>query len=213
MNFDRKKQIRFKNDDDIRLLREVVARNPIKNKNKWTEVAAVLSTPMFVLDARRVRERTNLLIEQHKRENRENLKKSGVDEDVTERTTLLDEIMELKEEEEREKKEEKEKKEKSENLGKEIRKRALECLTPKKDDESDIPKRRYSQTYLVDYLKEKSEMEIATKRTELELRKEELRLQKAQFDLDREERLQRMEVEKQEKIAFMDLLKKLTNNK
>lgn len=40
--------------------------------------------------------------------------------------------MELKEEEEREKKEEKEKKEKSENLGKEIRKRALECLTPKK---------------------------------------------------------------------------------
>lgn len=132
MNFDRKKQIRFKNDDDIRLLREVVARNPIKNKNKWTEVAAVLSTPMFVLDARRVRERTNLLIEQHKRENRENLKRSGVDEDVTERTTLLDEIMELKEEEEREKKEEKEKKEKSENLGKEIRKRALECLTPKK---------------------------------------------------------------------------------
>lgn len=75
MNFDRKKQIRFKNDDDIRLLREVVARNPIKNKNKWTEVATVLSTPMFVLDARRVRERTNLLIEQHKRENRENLKR------------------------------------------------------------------------------------------------------------------------------------------
>lgn len=81
------------------------------------------------------------------------------------------------------------------------------------DDESDIPKRRNSQTYLVDYLKEKSEMEMATKRTELELRKEELRLQKAQFDLDREERLQRMEIEKQEKIAFMDLLKKLTNNK
>lgn len=75
MNFDRKKQIRFKNDDDIRPLREVVARNPIKNKNKWTEVATVLSTPMFVLDARRVRERTNLLIEQHKRENRENLKR------------------------------------------------------------------------------------------------------------------------------------------
>lgn len=39
--------------------------------------------------------------------------------------------MELKEEEEREKKEEKEKKEKSENLGKEIRKRALKYLIPK----------------------------------------------------------------------------------
>lgn len=75
MNFDRKKQIRFKNDNDIRLLREIVARNPIKNKNKWTEVAAVLSTPIFVLDARRVREHTHLLIEQHKRENNENLKR------------------------------------------------------------------------------------------------------------------------------------------
>lgn len=39
-------------------------------------------------------------------------------------------------------------------------------------------------------------MEMATKKTELELRKEELRLQKAQFDLDREERLQRIKIEK-----------------
>lgn len=67
------------------------------------------------------------------------------------------------------------------------------------DDESDIHKRRNSQTYLVDYLKEKLEMEIATKRTGLELRIEKLRLQKAHVDPDREERLQRMEIEKQEK--------------
>ncbi|XP_061181155.1 MAP7 domain-containing protein 2-like [Saccostrea echinata] len=213
MNIERKKQIRFKSEDDIRLLREIVASNPMKNKSKWAEIAATLSSPDFILDARRVRERTHLLIDQHKRENRENLKRSGVDEEITEKTTLLDEVLELKEEEERGKKEEKEKKEKSENMGKEIRKRALECLTPKKDDECGAPKRKNSQTFLVDYLKEKTEMEMRTKSEEMEFKKEQLKLEKGKFDLDRQERMQRMEIEKQEKLAFIDLLKKLTKDK
>ncbi|XP_062571216.1 MAP7 domain-containing protein 2-like [Saccostrea cucullata] len=213
MNTERKKQIRFKSEDDIRLLREIVAKNPIKDKSKWAEIASTLSSPNFILDARRVRERANLLIEQHKRENLENLRRSGVDEEVTEKTTLLDEILELKDEEERGKKEEKEKKERSDNMGKEIRKRALECLTPKKDDECGAPKRKNSQTCIVDYLKEKTELEMKTKNDEMEFRKEQLKLEKARFDLDRQERMQRMEIEKQEKLAFIDLLKKLTKDK
>jgi hypothetical protein len=44
----------------------------------------------------------------------------------------LDEVVELRNDEERERKDEKERKEKTEAIGKEIRKRALECLTPKK---------------------------------------------------------------------------------
>ncbi|KAK3108105.1 hypothetical protein FSP39_001353 [Pinctada imbricata] len=131
-DFNRKKQIRFKSIDDIKLLREVVANNPFKNKGKWTEIAESLSKPGFILDGRRVRERTQLLIDQHRRENAENIKASGTDEVVEEKTTLLDEILELREEDEREKREEKDKKEKTENMGKEIRKRALECLTPQK---------------------------------------------------------------------------------
>ncbi|XP_056009994.1 uncharacterized protein LOC130051676 [Ostrea edulis] len=214
MNTDRKKQIRFKPEDDLRLLREVVGSNPLRNKNKWAEIAEPLSTSTFILDSRRVRERTNLLIEQHKRETREHLKRSGVDEDVSEKTNLLDDVIELKNEEEREKKEEKEKKDRSENLGKEIRKRALECLTPKKNDECDLPvlKKKNSQTYLVDYLKEKSENEISMRKSEMEVRKEELKLEKAKFEMEREERMQRMEIEKQEKLAFIDLLKKLTKD-
>ena len=72
---DRKKQIRFKSDDDIKLLREVLASNPWRNKGKWTEIASTLSKPGFMLDMRRVRERTLLLLDQHKANERENLKR------------------------------------------------------------------------------------------------------------------------------------------
>ena len=72
---DRKKQIRFKSDDDIKLLREVLASNPWRHKGKWTEIASTLSKPGFMLDMRRVRERTLLLLEQHKANERENLKR------------------------------------------------------------------------------------------------------------------------------------------
>ncbi|KAK3088539.1 hypothetical protein FSP39_020305 [Pinctada imbricata] len=116
--FNRKKQIRFKSIDDIKLLREVVASNPFKNKGKWTEIAESLSKPGFILDGRRVRERTQLLIDQHRRENAENIKASGTDEVVEEKTTLLDEILELREEDEREKRVEKDKKGENGEYGK-----------------------------------------------------------------------------------------------
>ncbi|XP_062621749.1 uncharacterized protein LOC134283306 [Saccostrea cucullata] len=88
-------------------------------------------------------------------------------------------------------------------MGKEIRKRALECLTPKKDDESGAPKRKNSQTCIVDYLKEKTELEVKTKNDDMEFRKEQLKLEKARFDLDRQERMQRMEIEKQENLLLL----------
>ncbi|KAK3100021.1 hypothetical protein FSP39_024984 [Pinctada imbricata] len=207
-DFNRKKQIRFKSIDDIKLLREVVANNPFKNKGKWTEIAESLSKPGFILDGRRVRERTQLLIDQHRRENAENIKASGTDEVVEEKTTLLDEILELREEDEREKREEKDKKEKTENMGKEIRKRALECLTPQKDEE-EKPKRKASQHSIMDYLREKSDKEIDLKKKEIDIRTEELKLEREKFELEREERRQKLIQDKEEKLAFMELLKKL----
>ncbi|KAK3108249.1 hypothetical protein FSP39_004102 [Pinctada imbricata] len=198
-DFNRKKQIRFKSIDDIKLLREVVANNPFKNKGKWTEIAESLSKPGFILDGRRVRERTQLLIDQHRRENAENIKAKN---------NFLDEILELREEDEREKREEKDKKEKTENMGKEIRKRALECLTPQKDEE-EKPKRKASQHSIMDYLREKSDKEIDLKKREIDIRTEELKLEREKFELEREERRQKLIQEKEEKFAFMELLKKM----
>jgi len=66
----RKKQFRFGVESDISLLRQVLCENPFANG--WDTVSAGLMLPV---DARRCRERTMLLIEQHRKENTINLKK------------------------------------------------------------------------------------------------------------------------------------------
>jgi hypothetical protein len=73
----RKKQVRFQAKDDMMLLREVLAKHPFKNKPSWTEISTTLSSTSsdFHLDIRSVRERTSLLIEQHKKLNAESLKR------------------------------------------------------------------------------------------------------------------------------------------
>ncbi|VDI26134.1 Hypothetical predicted protein [Mytilus galloprovincialis] len=130
----RKKQVRFQTKDDLVLLREVLAKNPFQNKSAWNEIASAVADTRSNLqvDARRVRERTHLLIDQHKKSNADSLKSSGIDEEYGEKETLLDEILSLVEDEEKQKEKQKEKKETEENRGKDIRKRAMENLTPKK---------------------------------------------------------------------------------
>ncbi|CAC5375867.1 unnamed protein product [Mytilus coruscus] len=168
-----KKQVRFQLKDDLVLLREVLARNPFKNKSAWNEIALSVADTRynFQVDARRVRESSHLLIDQHKKTNAESLKSSGIDEEYGKKETLLDEILSLVEDEEKQKEKEKEKKEKEENRGKDIRKRAMENLTPKKsDDESNdaTPSKRNSSGNIVGYLK-KNEAEMVYRRQEFEV--------------------------------------------
>ncbi|CAC5385464.1 unnamed protein product [Mytilus coruscus] len=80
-----------------------------------------------------------------------------------EKKKLLDEILSLVEDEEKQKEKQKEKKETEENRGKDIRKRAMENLTPKKgdDDSNDAtPSKRNSSGNKVGYLKEKNDAEM-----------------------------------------------------
>ena len=71
---EKKIQVSFSQDDDIKLLLEVAALNPFANRNKWTEVAERVSKAVerdnFSITARRARERTALL-ENFKRKNTE----------------------------------------------------------------------------------------------------------------------------------------------
>uniref|UniRef100_A0A8W8P295 Uncharacterized protein n=1 Tax=Magallana gigas TaxID=29159 RepID=A0A8W8P295_MAGGI len=172
MDSGRKKQFRFSEQDDIKMLREVISRNPFKDRGKWLEIS--LALPMSV-DARRVRERTVLLMEQRRKANSSSLKKSGVDEVYGEKEILLDEILDLANDEEEKKKdylandeEEKKKDDKSkaikeEVLCKDIRKRALDNLTPSKSDENlkKMPKKSAS---VMSFLKEKAELEKKSQR-------------------------------------------------
>ncbi|XP_052086539.1 uncharacterized protein LOC127723861 [Mytilus californianus] len=89
------KKVRFQPKDDLVLLRKVLARYPFKNKSAWNEIALSVADTRsnFQVDARRVRERSHLLIDPHKKTNAESLKSSGIDEEYEEKETLLDEIL------------------------------------------------------------------------------------------------------------------------
>ncbi|XP_071162592.1 MAP7 domain-containing protein 2-like [Mytilus edulis] len=209
----RKKQVRFQTKDDLVLLREVLAKNPFQNKSAWNEIASAVADTRSNLqvDARRVRERTHLLIDQHKKSNADSLKSSGIDEEYGEKETLLDEILSLVEDEEKQKEKQKEKKETEENRGKEIRKRAMENLTPKKgdDDSNDAtPSKRNSSGNIVGYLKEKNDADLIYRRQELEVKKQQLQLEEEKFKLEKHERMQKLENDKQEKTLMFELLKK-----
>ncbi|XP_041350998.1 uncharacterized protein LOC121369981 [Gigantopelta aegis] len=119
----RKKQVRFMDFNDLKLLKEVVAQNPFKDK-KWRTIAAILSTAEFVIDGRRARERTDLLVEKFKQKENVSEKSSGVVEDYDEKQMLLQEITELMEEEIRVQEENREQSNTQEIKAKEIRKRA-----------------------------------------------------------------------------------------
>ncbi|KAK3091836.1 hypothetical protein FSP39_023052 [Pinctada imbricata] len=75
-------------------------------------------------------------------------------------------------------------------------------------NEEEKPKRKASQHSIMDYLREKSDKEIDLKKREIDIRTEELKLEREKFELEREERRQKLIQEKEEKFAFMELLKK-----
>ncbi|VDI10902.1 Hypothetical predicted protein [Mytilus galloprovincialis] len=136
---------------------------------------------------------------------------SGIDEEYGEKETLLDEILSLVEDEEKQKEKQKKEKETEENRGKEIRKRAMENLTPKKgdDDSNDAtPSKRNSSGNIVGYLKEKNDAELIYRRQELEVRKQQLQLEEEKFKLEKQERILKLENDKQEKTLMFELLEK-----
>ncbi|XP_023221109.1 uncharacterized protein LOC111622884 [Centruroides sculpturatus] len=94
----RKIQMRFSCHHDILLLREVVAINPYAYENPkdaWKNIAENLRT-FYTVDSRRCRERTSLLLQYYEKNNQASLRRSGTEEEFTERNQLLQEIKELK---------------------------------------------------------------------------------------------------------------------
>ncbi|KAK8772089.1 hypothetical protein V5799_024667 [Amblyomma americanum] len=82
--------------DDLLLLQEVVAQNPFQSPGNWT---AVLKNVVFALGReltlRAIIDRTELLVGYFGQEDRANLRKSGTEEQYTERDQLLQEISDM----------------------------------------------------------------------------------------------------------------------
>lgn len=112
--------------------------------------------------------------------------------------------------EEERKKDDKSKAIKEEVLCKDIRKRALDNLTPSISDENlkKMPKKSAS---VMSFLKEKAELERQSKEDELALRREQFNLEKERFEIEKQERLQKLEMEKQQSKLMFELFSKCLN--
>ncbi|KAG0433853.1 hypothetical protein HPB47_019540 [Ixodes persulcatus] len=87
---------RFTIIEDILLLREVLAVNPFVNSSRWDTVAANLHQALGRnFSVRGVRDRCDLLLGLFKRDDRTNLRKSGTEEQYTEKEQLLQDVADL----------------------------------------------------------------------------------------------------------------------
>lgn len=93
---------RFGADEDLLLLKQVNADRPFaaahgRLLSEWDDVAAVLASidafRMGTVNGRACQARFKTLLEAHKSANRASARASGVDEDVTELTALLDDVL------------------------------------------------------------------------------------------------------------------------
>ena len=73
----RKVQTRFTQVDDVVLVKESLAHSPFTDRSRWAHVAVsvtdAIGRPRFTVDARRVRKRVKLLMEQWRKTDREGL--------------------------------------------------------------------------------------------------------------------------------------------
>ncbi|CAN8019348.1 unnamed protein product, partial [Ixodes persulcatus] len=89
-------RLRFSAQDDISLLQEVHALNPFEDPTRWAQIANhLLSAIGKNFSARAVRDRLDLLLAQFAAEDRANLRRSGTEEQYSEKEHLLQEIADL----------------------------------------------------------------------------------------------------------------------
>jgi hypothetical protein len=92
----REKRQRFSVDDDLCLLREVTAQNPIKEAKAWSTVQEnIEKTVGKKFSIRTLKDHLQLLLEVYLKKDMVSQKKSGVEEIFSERDNLLQEISDL----------------------------------------------------------------------------------------------------------------------
>ncbi|PVD27228.1 hypothetical protein C0Q70_12383 [Pomacea canaliculata] len=193
---------------DLHLLRQVLFDRPFEKSGAgWKRVADSLRCieQFSTLEARRVRERTNLLIEQFKRTQNIQQAKSGEEEELTEKDHLLLEIIGIKESIENEEMGEKSQKKKKDEVEQrkravEIRAAAMESRKRKQSEDAAGPSSSSSEDVVPSSKKKKPNdllLELVIKRqvekreerlAELEIRRQELALEREKFEAASAER-------------------------
>ena len=167
-------------DHDILLLREMIGTELFQfkkgspDRGKIQERLNKLDNPEFMIKEKRgVRDRWNLLQAKFKRTQREELQASGIDCELSEKDTLIEELCEREDSFSAKDKKKSDDKEAAE----EIRKKAMERMTSKRKlNESaggSAKKSRRSGGDAVEFLKEKAQSEYSIRQQELELQRKE----------------------------------------
>ena len=192
------------NDHDTLLSREILALDPFDTKkgtpmrgDKWKQIAdnlMTISNPKFKVDTRSVRDRYRTLSQKLKRKLNNEKKASGIETDMTECETALEELLEKEKESDALHEEEKEgktkAKEEEKKTAEQMRTKAMEgmgkrkCISLDDDDEVQaIPKKRRSNgNDTLAYLRERSESLESVKIKEMEIKKREVELQEKKHD-------------------------------
>lgn len=208
-----KRRKRFGADEDLLLAREVNAKLPYragygKVMNAWAAVAAALeATPAFSMasvTAKSCRSRFKALIEAHRRSNQESARASGVAEEVTELTCVLDDLAadfdDFIEDEATERHQHEQSERTMENAGSVARTQVTQRLSERGEPEAVRNKtnKKADDASLIKVIHEHTEKAVATQ----ELLQQDMELRKLQFEtkmeIPREERRLEREVRAEE---------------
>lgn len=227
----------FTEEHDKLLCREILAVDPftgtkkgtVQRGTKWTEIADhlnAIASPKFKVNQKSVRDRYNLLAKRLKTKLEEEKKASGIETDMTETETALEELLvkeEMAEAEDSLTSQTKARAKEAEKVSAEdMRRKAMEKLSEtkkrKQDEEmeSGTKKKRSNGNDTILFLREKNEMMEKMKRDEMELKRKEVELQTKRHD-----DLMKIMVEQQQQQAkatqdfqsmMMTLMSKLCKN-
>lgn len=183
-------------EHDKILCREILCVDPftgtkkktVQRGAKWKEVAVnlmAISEPKFKVDVRGVRDRYNLLAQRLRAKLKEEERASGVDTDMSETETALEEIIEKEDAaddlQESGCAQKRRNKEAEKETAESMRNKAMERLgqTQKGEggDEGSKKKKRSNGNDTLLFLREKNEMMEGLKREEMELKKKEMELE------------------------------------
>ena len=180
--------MQWKPEHDAIFLREVLAsdlysthKGSSERGKIWSQLAKKLnevSSCKFIVTQKPLRDRLKLLTQKHKQKMRSEERASGIDPEITEIDIMLEEVCEkeevAEEEDETKKKKAKAEKESAEKMRLKAMEKLSESQKRKDSNEEARPKKsRKSIGDAVSYLQEKSKQEIALRKEEIELKKQE----------------------------------------
>lgn len=185
-------------EHDVLLCREILVVDPftgtkkktVQRGAKWNQIAEILSQvpdPHFKVDQRAVRERYTLLAQKLRRKLKYEENASGIETDMSELETLLEEIIEKEDAAEESQEREQDGKKKEKENAQDMRNKAMERLTETRKRKSDSgeenrKKRRSNGNDTLNYLREKNEMLQESRKEEMELKKKQYELESKKHD-------------------------------